>query len=233
MARLSLYYYHDFKTVETEYETIRMLAPSNDGLIGEFSNYLIASGRFDEASEFVKVAYEHNPGDASRYISLALISYFNGDNEKSSAFLDSALSLYPHEGLLVMMSVRLYNYMSRYKDAINLYDIQPVNENEYFRIPYFTGHLGVARFMTGNSAMAEKCLNELLEISSKTSIGSPSYFAAAIYTAMDQNDNALSMLEKAFEDSEVEIYWLKVEPLFIKLHGDPRFEKLIDMIGYN
>lgn len=232
-ARLSLYYYHDFRTVEKEYEIVRKLAPSNSVLIAAFSDYLHASGRFEEALDVQQIAFEHNPENAYRYMSMAVTSYFNGHEDRSSAFLDSALFLNPQEGFLVLNSIRLYIYMGRYKDAINLFDMQPVNDNEYYNIPFFRGLLGVAWFMTGNNARAERSLKELVEKSRMTSIGSPSYFAAAIYTAMGQNDKALSMLEKAYDDREVEIYWLKVEPLFSQLHGDVRFEKLIDRIDYN
>jgi thiamine kinase-like enzyme len=63
-------------------------------------------------------------------------------------------------------------------------------------------------------------------------VGSPSFFAAAVYTAMRENEKALQMLGKACTDHEVEMYWLKVEPLFRPLHGDPQFENLLFKIGF-
>ncbi len=63
-------------------------------------------------------------------------------------------------------------------------------------------------------------------------MGSPSFFAAAIYTAEGENDKAIQLLEKGYSNHEVEMYWLKVEPLFRPLHGDPRFENLLAKIGF-
>jgi hypothetical protein len=75
-------------------------------------------------------------------------------------------------------------------------------------------------------------LQELLLRSGKSPVGSPSFFAATVYTAMGANDKAIDLLEKAVTNHEVEIYWLKVEPLFRPLHGNPRFENLLLKIGF-
>jgi ribosomal protein L21E len=49
---------------------------------------------------------------------------------------------------------------------------------------------------------------------------------------MDQKDKALQSLQKAFTDHEVEMVWLKVDPLFQSLHNDPRFQNLLGEIGF-
>jgi len=49
---------------------------------------------------------------------------------------------------------------------------------------------------------------------------------------MGENDKAIQMLEIAFTDHEVEMYWLKEEPIFKTLHRDPRFKNLLMKIGF-
>jgi hypothetical protein len=49
---------------------------------------------------------------------------------------------------------------------------------------------------------------------------------------MGQNNDAIKWLQKAYADHEVEMYWLKVEPLFRPLHDDPRFQNLLKKIGF-
>jgi 6-pyruvoyl-tetrahydropterin synthase len=61
---------------------------------------------------------------------------------------------------------------------------------------------------------------------------SPSYFAAALYTAMGEKDKAILLLERSLSNREIEMQWLKVEPLFRPLHGDPRFENILKKIGF-
>ena len=48
-----------------------------------------------------------------------------------------------------------------------------------------------------------------------------------IYAATDRKELALQWLEKAYEAHELEMYWLKVEPLFRPLRSDPRFHALL------
>ncbi len=53
-----------------------------------------------------------------------------------------------------------------------------------------------------------------------------------IYSATGRADMALQWLEKAYRDHEVEMYWLKVEPLFKPLRDDERFQNIVNRIGY-
>jgi len=39
-------------------------------------------------------------------------------------------------------------------------------------------------------------------------------------------------LQKAYAGHEVEMTWLKVDPLFNSLHGNPRFKDLLRNVGF-
>lgn len=43
---------------------------------------------------------------------------------------------------------------------------------------------------------------------------------------------AFEWLEKAYQDHEVEMYWLKVEPSFEPLRSDPRWQGMLDKVGF-
>jgi hypothetical protein len=47
------------------------------------------------------------------------------------------------------------------------------------------------------------------------------------------HEAAFNWLDKAIADKEVELYWLKVEPPFKPLYEDPRWDRLIDKMGFN
>jgi len=49
---------------------------------------------------------------------------------------------------------------------------------------------------------------------------------------MREKDKAIKMLEKAYNDKNLEMYWLNVDPLLKPLHGDPRFENILQKIGF-
>jgi len=92
--------------------------------------------------------------------------------------------------------------------------------------------LGIAHYKTGNKNQSQIFLKELSSKSLKPSSGSPSYFAASVYAAMEEKEKALQSLHKAYADHEVDMVWLKVDPLFEKLKGDPQFESLLHKIGF-
>ena len=45
-------------------------------------------------------------------------------------------------------------------------------------------------------------------------------------------ESAFEWLEKAYIDQEVEMYWLKVEPPFEPLKNDPRWQVMLDKVGF-
>jgi hypothetical protein len=53
-----------------------------------------------------------------------------------------------------------------------------------------------------------------------------------IYAATGRTELALQWLEKAYKDHEVEMFWLKVEPLFNPLRNEPRFKELLTKVGF-
>ena len=53
-----------------------------------------------------------------------------------------------------------------------------------------------------------------------------------IYAQMGEIDLSFRWLEKAYETHEVEMYWLKVEPPFKPIHNDPRWQLMLDKVGF-
>ncbi len=51
--------------------------------------------------------------------------------------------------------------------------------------------MGIAYFKTGNKSQSAVILNELSSRIIKSSVGSPNYFTAAVYSAMGDKDKAL------------------------------------------
>ncbi len=75
-------------------------------------------------------------------------------------------------------------------------------------------------------------MDELKTQSEKSSAGSPAFYTAMIYAQMGEIDTAFQWLEKAYQDREVEMYWLKVEPPFEPLRKDPRWKEMLDKVGF-
>jgi len=118
-----------------------------------------------------------------------------------------------------------------YKDAI---DTQlKALELAGRRLPRVIGWLAAAYAKNGQEDKAIELLEELTEIREKSLAGSPSFYIAVIYSALDDKGSAFQWLEIAYEDHDMEMVWLKTEPQLYPLHADPRFRDLLKRVGFD
>jgi TolB-like protein/lipoprotein NlpI len=232
MAELSLYYNWDFESVEKEYQIFIQLNPSNSDLIYFYSNYLLASGKFHEAHVFTENAFNLNTKSSGDFVEMALTYYYDNQPEKALETIETATQLFQDTANITMITIKLWDYLANYDKTIALFEKEMAGKNLNDLNSFYLGHIGIAYFKTGNRSKSSKYLNELLRRIRNSPVGSPSFFAAAIYTAEGENDMAIQLLEKGYRNHEVEMYWLKVEPLFRPLHGDQRFESILAKIGF-
>jgi adenylate cyclase len=228
-AIMDMYYSWDFKNVANEYNIVRRLNPSNPEIIGRFSDYLLAMGKFQEALDVVRNAFEQ---DSLNYrVEFALANYFNGNIATALQLIKTAFEFEKSEEHNWSNYIRINVYAGEYKNAILAFEADKLLFEP--NIPSLEiGHAAIAYYKTGHNDSTEKYLNIIKARSEISQVGSPSFLIAAIYTARGENDLAIQWLQKAFKDHEVEMYWLKVDPLFTSLRNDPRFKEILTKIGF-
>lgn len=59
----------------------------------------------------------------------------------------------------------------------------------------------------------------------------PAFNMAFVYTSLGDKDKAFFWLDKAFDERETKLAFIKVEPIFDPLHSDPRFADLVRRLG--
>jgi hypothetical protein len=59
---------------------------------------------------------------------------------------------------------------------------------------------------------------------------SPFHFAL-IYIGLGENDRAIDLLEKAYDERVERLVWLRADPRFDPLRLDPRFNDLLTRMG--
>jgi len=91
--------------------------------------------------------------------------------------------------------------------------------------PATIGALGHAYAIAGNQHEASEALRELDQLSKRRYV-SP-YWRGLVYAGLGMDDLALESLEKACEDRDVWVVWLKVEPRFDRLRSSVRFHNLL------
>ena len=86
-----------------------------------------------------------------------------------------------------------------------------------------------AKAQAGDKDAARRMLSELDEISKHREV--VGYLRALLYLSLNNKEEALRWLEQGFEERDgSNISWIKVDPLLNSLHGNPRFEALVQKV---
>ena len=95
--------------------------------------------------------------------------------------------------------------------------------------PQHRSALAQAYAVTGKTDEARKILDDLIRESEERP--SLSYYIAQVYVALNSKQEALSWLERAYEDRNLQIMYLKVRPVFDSLRDEPQFKDLLRKIN--
>lgn len=89
--------------------------------------------------------------------------------------------------------------------------------------------LGFAYAVSGKTTDANNIIRELK--ASSAGKYSPAYYIALVEAGLGRKDNALSALERAYENRSTELPFAKTEPMLASLRSDPRFSELLKRVG--
>ena len=229
LGELRLWYYRDFEGAAKAFDTYIQLNPSSFG--NNLLDFFLASGQFEKAKEWAIRMNQIDKSIANGWAKVGLTSSFLKDYETAHRWDEKALALFPDFWYLKSEIARSYLYAKDYPRVIELVNDLLAN-NPPTRFPRALGLLAIAYYKTGQIAQANTFLEELKQRSKNSSTGSPSFYIGMVYAQMNEVDMAFQWLGKAYQDWEVEMYWLKAEPPFEPLHDDPRWEMMLDEIGF-
>ncbi len=82
---------------------------------------------------------------------------------------------------------------------------------------------------SGNSKAAKSILRTLEAASRSRYISS--FEVAAVLASLNENDEALEFLQKAYDEHNYWLPYLKGDCRFDRLHSDPRYAELVRRIG--
>jgi tetratricopeptide (TPR) repeat protein len=86
-----------------------------------------------------------------------------------------------------------------------------------------------AKALAGDKDPALRMLSDLDKMSQQREV--VGYLRALLYLSLNNQREALRWLEQGFEERDgANISWIKVDPLLDPLHGNPRFEALVQKV---
>jgi hypothetical protein len=82
--------------------------------------------------------------------------------------------------------------------------------------------------LAGKTDETRKILRELQEAAKMEFVSAYSF--ALIYTVLGEMDEAFAWFDKAYEERSPALPFLRANPRFASMRGDPRFEKLVERV---
>jgi serine/threonine protein kinase/Tfp pilus assembly protein PilF len=214
---------HDFdwSGAEREFKKAIELNPNYATTYHMCAFYFALMERHHEALTTIKRAQELDPVSLGIITDIGVIYYFSGQYDKAIAQYRKVLEMDPGFVRAYVTLGSAFGQMGMYQDAIDM--IQKAMDLS--GDPAKMAPLGRVYALSGNKVEALKVIDELKELSKQRYI-SP-YCLALIYASMDEKDQAMNWLQKAYEELVSELIYLKVDPYLNKLRSDPRFKELI------
>jgi DNA-binding winged helix-turn-helix (wHTH) protein/TolB-like protein/Flp pilus assembly protein TadD len=190
-----------------------------------YSTYLVALERFDEAIAEAKRTQELEPLSFIGSSHLGYIYYLSGKNDEAIEVCTKILALDPHFFPARRYLGLAYEQKGLYQKAIAEFQ----RGVQLSGSPLMLALLGHAYAVSGKTAEARQVLSELRDLESRRYV-SP-YTVAAIHAGLGDKNEAFKWLEKAFEERDVWLMNLKVDPVFSTLRSDKRFPDLLARTG--
>ena len=226
LAQVSASYSYDWSSAEREFERAIQLNPNYATAHQWYGGMLSRMGQRERGLAEVRRAQELDPlsliinQNVGWYLYLA--RQYDQGIEQLRKTLELDTSFGPTHDLLGLCYVRKGMYqqgVAELRKAISLTGGDPNIKAE----------LGNAYAAAGRRKEALEILDELTALS-KRSYFSP-YSIASIYVGLGDKDQAFAWLQKAYEEHDIWLSLVKVEPAFDPLHSDPRFAELEGRIG--
>jgi len=222
LARVEMFYDWDFAAASQHLQQALTLNPGDAAILfsaGELNRIL---GRADEAVDLMRRSVALDPVFSFGHLWLGDVYFRARRLEEAVDSLQMALSLHPG------------GYAGHYKlgfvllaqgDApAALVEIEQ-ESNEARRLL----GLAVVQHALGDAGTSDAALRELVENWENWAY----YQIALAYAFRGEIDHAFDWLEQAYDNRDAGLTHLLLDPLLANLHDDPRWEPLLDKMGFS
>jgi Tfp pilus assembly protein PilF len=216
----------DWAGAETELRRALELDPQKPTPHLWYAIVLEATGRADEAVQEARRAVEIEPKSANVRAGLGYRLYWARRYDEAVTELTAASKLDPTLETAYYFIGRSRVQQGRFKEARAAFDrarqLSPKDTNLKSAEAYLDA-------LSGKRTQAQKTLSELEKLANR---GLPfASQAAGLHAALGNKAAALGWLERAQTNREGALVWLKIDPRFDSLHGEPRFREILGKMG--
>jgi len=217
----------DWDLVKCEAETCRaiQLNPSDEHARITYAVFLAVVHADASAVEEIKIALDLDPLSLHVNSSAGWVHLFLKDYERAVQQARATLDLYPDslQGYYVLGGAEVG--LSRFPEAIQAFEKAAAISADSLSL----GYLGHAYARAGQTEAALSVREELLARLKRGYVAIRPF--VCLYAGLGGRDRAFEWIEKAFEERDPILFWLRSVPYYEPLRADPRFEDMARRIG--
>lgn len=226
LGQITAYYDYDFVTAEREYRRAIELNPNYATAHQWLAEHLSAMNRIDEALEEIRRALELDPMSV-------IMNRVYGDILADGRMYDEAIQQYQKTLALDPNFPSAHYFLGRAYEAKGMYD-EAVKEYTLSSQlgTVMSGMMDKANDIykkSGWKAYMQFNLEQLVEKAPNRRF--PAFVIATFYARADRKDEAISWLEKGYEERDFRMTVISVTFEFDGLRSDPRFKELVRRMG--
>jgi TolB-like protein/DNA-binding winged helix-turn-helix (wHTH) protein len=223
MAKLFMRYEYDWVGAEREYKRSIEVNPSSGYAHFSYSEYLANVGRTAEADRELKLAQSLSPAHDYFNDHFAVLQRTDRTLEQQRQALEESTFNNP---FVLMIMAKNYGIAGRFKESVEMWE----RCLTLYGRPDFAGVLRQAEATGGPRFALEEWMRAVEEYSNQHDdlhVG----MAAFTYSSLGNKDRAFAWLDKAVEQRDWCIPFLRRDNVWNPLRSDPRFQSLLRRVG--
>jgi Tfp pilus assembly protein PilF len=226
LGQITAYYDYDFVTAEREYRRAIELNPNYAPAHQWLAEHLAATRRNDEALAEIRRALELDPMSVIMNRIYADILVDGRRFDEAIQQYHRALELEPNFPTSHYFLGRAYEAKGMYDEAVREYTNASALGTVLKEIPAKAHDIFKK---SGWKAYVEFNLQQLVENAAERRF--PPFVVATFYAKVGRNDEAITWLERGYEERDFRMTLLSVAFEFDSLRSDPRFKELVRRMG--
>ncbi|HKV41525.1 MAG TPA: tetratricopeptide repeat protein, partial [Blastocatellia bacterium] len=211
----------DWPGAETELKRALQLEANSATAHQWYGDFLTRLGRMDEAQAELRKAQELDPLSLPINTAVGLQLYFARQYEPAIQQLKKTLELDPNFALAQHALEAAYAQSGMYSDAVGeRQKVLTLSGN-----PDLAAAVGEDYRQSGYAGVLQSSLAGLTEVAKQRYVSA--YNIAQIHARLQEKEQTLTWLARAYNDRDSQLTHLRVEPAFDEVRGDPRFQEIL------
>lgn len=191
-----------------------------------YGEFLATQGRFRESISELERAQQLDPLSLPINTDLGQSLFFAGQYDYAIEQLQKTLEMDQSFVRAQIILGAAYEQKRMYVEAIAALEEARIVAGAN---PLAIGGLGHVYAVAGERERAHAALEELKKLATERYVSA--FNIATVYAGLDDDERALEWLGKAFENRDVWLVWLAVNPRFARLRKDARCTELLGRVG--